>query len=317
MSTSIEWTEDVANPTTGCDRVSPGCDHCYAMTMAKRLKGMGQPKYQRDGDPKTSGPGFGLTEHADVFAQMLRRKKPARVFLNSMSDIFHAEVSDGFIARTFAAMALTPHVTYQVLTKRHARMRSLLSSQAFEVEVKDAAYLMSRGEDPAVSGRAAVAAEMAYAGYPVVSGLQLARAIPWPLRNVWLGVSAEDQQWADIRIPALLGTPAAVRWVSAEPLLGMIDMNPFLYGEDRLDWVVLGGESGPGARPLDLHWIGVPAAACLDARVPVLVKQLGSAWARDIFVGGRSVYAQGDTHGSDMEFWPRHLQIRQYPEVAS
>ena len=127
MSTGISWTGETWNPTTGCDRVSSGCDHCYAMTMAKRLKGMGQAKYQRDGDPKTSGPGFGLTVHRDALTLPLRWRKPRKVFVNSMSDLFHADVPAEFIARVFAVMAACPQHTFQVLTKRHARMKSLLN----------------------------------------------------------------------------------------------------------------------------------------------------------------------------------------------
>jgi protein gp37 len=122
--TSIEWTEQTWNPTTGCDRISPGCDHCYALTMAKRLKGMGQAKYQNDGDPRTSGPGFGLTVHPDVLTDPLRWKKPRTVFVNSMSDLFHARVPRQFLARVFAVMAATPQHTYQILTKRPERCRA-------------------------------------------------------------------------------------------------------------------------------------------------------------------------------------------------
>ena len=194
--TGIQWTDIVWNPTTGCDRVSDGCDHCYAMTMAKRLKGMGQAKYQRDGDPKTSGPGFGLTVHPDALGLPLRWRKPKRVFVNSMSDLFHADVPAEFIARVFAVMAGAPQHTFQVLTKRHARMKSLLSREDFWLDV----FMIAENE---------------FAGSDRI----------WPLPNVWLGVSAEDQHWANLRIPALLHTPAAVRFVSAEPLLGPIDLH--------------------------------------------------------------------------------------------
>ena len=133
MSTAskIEWTETTWNPVTGCDRISSGCDRCYALTLAKRLKAMGAQKYQADGDPRTSGPGFAVTVHQDAVREPLRWRKPRMVFVNSMSDLFHARVPDAFIAPVFAVMAATPQHTYQVLTKRPRRMRALLASDAF------------------------------------------------------------------------------------------------------------------------------------------------------------------------------------------
>jgi protein gp37 len=121
----IQWTQATLNPTTGCDRTSPGCDHCYALTLAKRLKAMGLPKYQRDGDPRTSGPGFGLTLHEDVLSIPQRWSAPRTIFVNSMSDLFHPEVPDEFIHRAFEMMASTPQHTYQVLTKRSKRLAKL------------------------------------------------------------------------------------------------------------------------------------------------------------------------------------------------
>ena len=119
MSTNsaIEWCDATWSPTTGCDRVSPGCDNCYALTLAKRLKAMGSAKYQRDGNPRTSGPGFGLTTHDDALDLPLRWRKPRRVFVNSMSDLLHKDVSDEFIARVWAVMAATPQHVFQILTK--------------------------------------------------------------------------------------------------------------------------------------------------------------------------------------------------------
>lgn len=255
--TGIEWTDRTWNPTTGCDRVSPGCDHCYAMTMAKRLKGMGSAKYQRDGDPRTSGPGFGVSVHPDTLTEPLRWRKPQRVFVNSMSDLFHDEVPDGFIANVFAIMALAPQHTFQVLTKRHARMRSLLNSSEFQTSTAEHMLAMTDAD------------EMKDAGDP------------FPLPNVWLGVSAENQQWANIRIPALLDTPAAVRFVSAEPLLGPINLHtdPIEAGSSfwgsQLDWVIVGGESGPGARPMHPDWARGLRDQCQAAGVAFLFKQWG------------------------------------------
>lgn len=283
-STAIEWTDRVWNPTTGCDQVSPGCDHCYALTMAKRLKGMGSAKYQRDGDPRTSGPGFGLSVHPSALTAPLHWRRPARVFVNSMSDLFHADVPDEFIARVWAVMAATPQHTYQVLTKRHGRMRSLLSTERFDLMV---------------------AREWTVLGVPDGSLDGGDHSPPWPLPNVWVGVSVEDQKRADLRIPALLDTPAAVRFLSCEPLLGAVDLSRWLdlppicgCGESPpgapgapgcsawcmsprpsgLGWVIAGGESGPRSRPMHPGWARQLRDQCQTAGVPFLFKQHGD-WA--------------------------------------
>jgi protein gp37 len=330
--TKIEWTRGddgtpgkVWNPTTGCDQISPGCDNCYALTMAKRLKGMGSAKYQNDGDPRTSGPGFGIATHGDALIEPLSWRKPRRVFANSMSDLFHKDIPSDFIAQVFAVMALTPQHTFQILTKRHARMRSLLSSPEFEKQVDRALLTMPELSDPKLTKRS----------WPLPKP-------GWPLPNVWLGVSVEDQHWADIRIPALLDTPAAVRFLSCEPLLGPIDLgigdphrghdSDDVHGaphplvcldcstEDReveyfrrepggngIDWVILGGESGRGARPLDPAWIQSVVNECRDAGVAAFVKQLGSAWARE---------NGADRKGGDPQYWPAGLHVREYPKAV-
>ena len=315
--TGIQWTDETWNPTTGCDKVSPGCGlprfdgddtgGCYAMAMAKRLKAMGQAKYQKDGDPKTSGPGFGVSLHPDVLERPLHWTSPRRIFVNSMSDLFHESVPDEYIACVFAVMAMAPRHTFQVLTKRHGRMRSLLSSDEFQVKCFFAA--VSRGWDLEVT--------------------------PWPLPNVWLGVSAEDQKWADIRIPALLQTPAAARFVSAEPLLGPVDLMgqtgsgcegtgpavthhgysyPVDYGtewdcehEAGISWVIVGGESGPGARPMEIGWARSLVSQCAGFEVPVFVKQLGSVLGKEMGAGPK---------GGDIDAFPEDLRIREFPRPA-
>jgi protein gp37 len=188
--TGIEWTEVTWNPTTGCDRISAGCDNCYAMALAKRLKAMGQPKYQADGDPRTSGPGFGLTAHPDALRLPYAWPGHRTVFVNSMSDLFHARVPLGFVRDVFAVIAETPQHTYQVLTKRSARL-------------------------PKVADK-----------------------LDWPA-NLWMGVSVEDSSTI-FRIGHLRAVPAAVRFLSCEPLLGRLD------GLDLtgIGWVIAGGESG-------------------------------------------------------------------------
>jgi len=219
--TAIEWSEVVWNPVTGCDRVSPGCAHCYAAKMAVRLKAMGQARYQRDGGP-ASGPGFGVTLHPDLLDLPLRWKKPRMIFVNSMSDLFHDEVPDGFIDYVFATMALAGQHTFQVLTKRPERMQEYVGNRTAENERGASFWRLVEGQ-----------------GYRPA----------WPLRNVWLGVSAENQRWADERIPLLLDTPAAVPFVSCEPLLGPVNLGTLVYhfpgpGHTAIDWVIVGGESG-------------------------------------------------------------------------
>jgi protein gp37 len=139
-ASKIEWTEITWNPTTGCDRISPGCDNCYAMTMAKRLKAMGSPRYQNDGDPRTSGPGFGVSMHPEsVLEPILKWPRTSRIaFLDSMSDVFDSRVSAEFLGRIFATMALTPQHTYRVLTKRPNRMRDLLTDRRVQGAMQDA-----------------------------------------------------------------------------------------------------------------------------------------------------------------------------------
>ena len=232
---AIEWTEATWNPTTGCDRISPGCDNCYALTLAKRLKAMGSPKYQTDGDPRTSGPGFGVAVHEDALDTPLRWREPRTVFVNSMSDLFHARVPAAFVERVFAVMAATPRHTYQVLTKRATRLA------------------------------------------------RLAPTLPWT-PNIWMGVSVEDESQVD-RIGQLRKVPSAVRFVSAEPLLGPLDQID-LAG---VDWVIGGGESGPHARPMDPAWIRGLRDACLDADVAFFFKQWGG---RSPKAGGRLLDGQ-------------------------
>lgn len=256
---AIEWTDATWNPVTGCTKVSPGCDHCYAETFAERWRGKPGHYYER---------GFDVQLRPEKLDQPLRWKRPRRVFVNSMSDLFHDAISDEFIARVFAAMAQTPQHTYQLLTKRHARMRSLLTSETFRV------WTIAAQREVLAAGKPGCV--------PVVSA--------WPLPNLWLVVSVESQRWADIRIPALLETPAAVRGISCEPLLGPVDLTPYLahqcdcpgpghrrmseYGP-RLDWVVVGGESGPRARPMHPSWARGLRDQCTASGVPFFFKQWG------------------------------------------
>jgi protein gp37 len=228
----IEWTEATWNPTTGCDRVSPGCDNCYALTLAKRLKAMGSEKYQEDGDPRTSGPGFKLTLHPEILDLPKSWRQPRLVFVDSMSDLFHPEVPLDFIRRVFDVIAETPQHTYQILTKR---------SQRLEV---------------------------------------IALELDWP-SNVWMGVSVENDPY-QFRIRHLRSVPAAVRFLSLEPLLGPLPSLDL----SGIHWVIVGGESGPRARSMDARWVEDIRDQCLTAGVPFFFKQWGGRTPKS---GGRTL----------------------------
>lgn len=275
--TKIEWASKVWNPSTGCDRISPGCDNCYALGMAKRLKAMGQAKYQNDGDPRTSGPGFGLTVHPSALDIPLGVHKPTTWFVNSMSDLFHARVPVEFIARMWVTMARTPQHTYQILSKRPERMHAII------------------GE--AIDGGCRLLEEL----HDEEDALALYDAA-WPLANVWLGTSIELDRYCR-RADELRQTEAAVRFLSLEPLLGPLPSLD-LTG---IGWVIIGGESGPGSRPLDLGWVRDLIAQCREAGTAIFVKQLGSQWARENGSSGK---------GGDWSTWAEDLKIRQFPLAA-
>ena len=214
MSTrsSIEWTESTWNPITGCTKISPGCKHCYAERMALRLQAMGQPNYAN---------GFKLTMHEHMLELPLRWKKPQMIFVNSMSDLFHEDVPLEFIQNIFAVMRRASWHTFQVLTKRSARL------------------------------------------------VELNPEIDWPA-NVWMGVSVENQDYT-FRIDHLRQTNARVKFLSLEPLLGPLP-HLDLHG---IDWVIVGGESGPQARPIQKQWVIDIRDQCLTAGVPFFFKQWG------------------------------------------
>lgn len=285
----IEWCDASWNPVTGCEKISPGCDHCYAETFAERWRGTPGHHFEN---------GFDVTLRPERLEQPLHWKRPRRIFVNSMSDLWHQDVPDRFIAEVFAVMATARQHTYLVLTKRHGRMRSLLKSNDFRLMVMGLA-----------------AARDEFRRSPIL-----------PLSNIWLGVSVESQKWADIRVPALLDTPAAVRFVSAEPLLGPVDLT-WCGGVDALrrdwaggpgggtgaphpllDWVIAGGESGPGARPCDLAWLRSLVCQCQEDEVPVFVKQLGRTLGLELGAGIK---------GGDWDAWPADLRVRQFPAVTS
>jgi protein gp37 len=211
-NSNIEWTEMTWNPVTGCTKVSQGCKHCYAERMAKRLKAMKAPRYRR---------GFETTLHHDLIELPLTWRKPRKVFVNSMSDLFHEDVPTEFIQRVFATMEMCSQHTFQVLTKRSERLVKLCGKLAWSP-------------------------------------------------NVWIGVSVENSEVLN-RIQDLARVPAAVRFLSCEPLIGPLDNLP-LAG---IHWVIVGGESGPRARPMKEEWVESIFAQCREANIRFFFKQWG------------------------------------------
>lgn len=208
----IEWTDATWNPVTGCSKISEGCLHCYAERMAIRLRAMGQPNYQQ---------GFAVTCHENMLEYPLRWRKPRRIFVNSMSDLFHESIPDEFIVRVFQIMQRASWHQFQVLTKRAERMA------------------------------------------------RLSPLLPWPA-NVWLGVTVENSG-QQRRIDALRASPAAVKFLSMEPLLSAV---PSIH-LNGLDWIIVGGESGPGARPMQRDWVEQIRIQCDEREIPFFFKQWG------------------------------------------
>lgn len=292
----IEWTDATWNPITGCSVVSAGCKHCYAMKLAgTRLRH--HPSRVGLTQDTSAGPVWTgeVRFNEEWLRQPLQWKRPRRVFVCAHGDLFHEAVPDEWIDRVFAVMALAKQHTFQVLTKRPARAREYLRRLGKSAKVLDAAAR-------------SIGYTFEFAGQYLVT---------WPLPNVWLGVSVEDQAAADERIPLLLDTPAAVRWISAEPLLGSVRLcrcdgasfgaqqHPFLthtscplHGNSHIHWVVVGGESGLNARPMSPDWVRSLRDQCEVARVHFLFKQWGE-WlpmlgqAEGVPVGAKTTTGDG------------------------
>jgi len=290
--TDIPYLDEVLNVTSGCTKISEGCANCYAERINLRFGHT--PAYDVNCPIKT---------HPERLEEALRWRRPRRAGVCFTSDLFHDQVPDDFIDKVFAVMALTPQHTYLLLTKRPERMREYLS-------------------DP--SRKTAISGEMdrvltKWAGW----GAGLIPPLTWPLPNVFLGVSAENQRWADERIPLLLETPGN-HWLSLEPLLGPIRF-PLPCKESTfwggISWVVVGGESEPKARPCDLGWIRDIRDQCKAAGVPVYIKQLGAKpigewsdpWGNPSFVGH---WRLCDRKGENPDEWPPDLRVRETPEVT-
>jgi len=261
----IEWTDATWNPVTGCSVVSPGCTNCYAMRLAGTRLAHHPSRAGLTRDSKAGPVWTGEVRLNEAWlTQPLRWRRPRRIFVCAHGDLFHEAVPDAWIDKVFAVMALAPQHVFQVLTKRPERMRDYLSTRAGDWTTvwPDA---NPPGSLPISRHKQRLA--MRGAGWPD------AKIRPsFPLPNVWPGTSVERQQEADERIPHLLATPAAVRWVSAEPLLGPLDGTKWLH---RLDWVVAGGESGPGSRPMHPDWLRSLRDQCIAAGVPLFFKQWG------------------------------------------
>lgn len=314
----IEWTDATWNPLRGCSRISPGCVNCYAERMAARgLPGLSSPA---TGEPfaimTPSGPRWtGKVELIESkLLEPLRWRKPRIVFCNSMSDLFHERVPDEWIDRIFAVMALCPQHYFLVLTKRADRMQQYMTTE----------FMCNRVFKQMVT----VTPDRGVWRWP---GMREA------FKHIGLGVSVEDQQRADERIPHLLETPAAVRFISAEPLLGPVDLTRWLRRatdslgiptqlDRRPDWVIVGGESGPGARPCYVKWVRDLKNQCVDSGVAAFVKQLGAEihgdhteffTAEHIPMEGHRTWRLIDPKGGDPREWPEDLRVRQYPAQIS
>jgi protein gp37 len=311
--TGIQWTDATWNPVSGCSKVSPGCKNCYAERDWARLsKNPSLKEYF----------GRAFTDvrcHPERLQQPLRWRRPRRIFVNSMSDLFHEEVPDDFFDRAFSVMASAREHTFQILTKRPERMREYLSR--FKPSPPRDGFITRDGKR----------------SNDLARGEFCAGPERWPLPNVWLGVSVEDQATADERIPILLQTPAALRFASVEPLLDRVTLDGLMIGDEtyldalrgvegatcqhlavepkrgnHLDWVIVGGESGPRARECRLEWIGSLVSQCCRAGVPCFVKQIGSAPAS--YDADWNATLVRDAKGGDPAEWPAYLrECREFP----
>ncbi|HEC12291.1 MAG TPA: phage Gp37/Gp68 family protein [Acidiferrobacteraceae bacterium] len=291
MPSKIEWTDNTWNPVTGCTKVSQGCKHCYAEREWIRLSA----------NPKTVQFGRCFTDvqcHPSRLDKPLHWRKPRRVFVNSMSDLFHVDVPTQFIDEVFAVMALCTQHTFQILTKRPERMLRYL------------AYTDPKARIDAVINENRFDKYCRRDGW--VEGMD--RFIgQWPLKNVALGISAEDQPTFNRRILPLMETPAAIRWISIEPMLGLIDLHFGFFLDDVLwrrrhhghcldkpmiDWVVVGGESGPKARPMHPDWARSVRDQCVSVEVPFHFKQWGEWAPRDVAM---QIYGKDYDPNNDVE----------------
>ena len=296
--TQIEWAQATWNVVTGCSRVSRGCGGpdgggCYAERWAAtRLRHHPSRQGLTDRNGRWTGE---VRLNTDWIGQPLRWQQPRKIFVAAHGDLFHENVPDAWIDLVFAVMALSQRHVFQVLTKRPERMRDYALGANFRPAHLISSYLVY-GEHPSIAITEPDRQLMAQSGMEWHASGSAARLAKLPLPNVWLGTSAEDQPTADERIPPLLETPAAIRWISAEPLLGPVDIGEYLWTMDALgvlprarpalDWVVAGGESGPGARPMNPAWARSLRNQCIGAETPFFFKQWGGRSSKS---GGREL----------------------------
>ncbi len=305
---TIEWTDSTWNPVRGCIKVSPGCKHCYAETFAERWRGIAGHPYERGFDPRLV---------PDKLGEPLRWRKGRRIFVNSMSDLFQEAVPDDYIAAVFGVMMFARRHTFQVLTKRAERLPAWTTAlQA------DPIRLFKGMEQHGIKEVASGFGPFTMNASPMATAA-IMQGIPWPLPNVHLGVSVEDRRFGVPRIEHLRNAPAAVRFLSIEPLLedvGTLDLT-------GIHQVIVGGESGNGARPCEVDWIRNVVRQARAAGVAVFVKQVGAAYSDPInSVAGRKLKVDTrlvqigrrlkSSKGGDMAEWPADLRIREFPGGA-
>lgn len=301
-NTKIEWSDASWNPIRGCTMVSKGCELCYAMTQAHRFSGEGQPY---EGLTRVSG-GRGVWNGKIMLVpeklnQPLRWERPRKIFVNSMSDLHHENVPLNYVATVYGIMTAARQHQFQVLTKRPQRMLEFFDWLHNKIwpETSPGGY-----RDFLCSTAATALADGSDGDQDDWFWKLRSMCCPtdWPIPNIWLGTSVEDQETADERVPILAKVPAKIRFLSVEPLLGPLTLPHELKG---IQWVIVGGESGPGARPCKEEWVAHIIDQCQNYGVPVFFKQKGTVWALEC----------GAKHpkGGDINDFPEHLKVRQMP----
>ncbi len=295
-ASDIEWTDATWNPTRSCRKVSPGCKHCYAEAFAERWRGVAGHPYEDGFDPRTVPDQLGLP---------LTWAKPRRVFVDSMSDLFMDEVDNEYVAAVFGVMAAAMQHTFQVLTKRASRLPSWFKWAEGHVHTDSKVPW---------TGAEACCFHAQFFDAVAAGSIRLNPEARWPLPNVHIGVSVEDRKYGLPRIEHLRATPAALRFLSVEPLLedlGALDLR-------GIGWVIVGGESGGRARECDVAAVRSVVRQCSAARVPVFVKQLGR---RPLLDGKRlrlvTEHDRPDLKGKTVAAWPDDLQVREFPAAVS
>jgi len=319
--TKIQWTEATWNPTRGCSRVNQDCDNCYAMREAHRHDHVGgaYEGLTRIGKRGVDWSGVVRPIH-DKLDLPLRWKRPRMVFVNSMSDLFHPSLSNEEIAAVFGVMSACPQHTFQVLTKRPERAAEWFgwfSRGHGRDDTADVAITCALGVHEL--NQYVTRNDKDVDDEPGAWDDLIENPPEWPLQNVWLGISAGHQKALDEFTPELLRCPAALHWLSLEPLLEALDISEWLpnddpdTGESQIRWVVAGGESGNGARVCDVSWLEELRDACALARVPFFLKQLGAV-ASMLTEDGGGELTLAHRKGGDIYEWPESLRVREFPQ---